>query len=150
MRETRSGSLENCRSYWPIGPLARPIDVGTVSATGARLTLMPALRSWAAQRVASAVRSPAEPWSWTRADGIRLKPSPRSCCTAPPSWSAATSRPRPAVSSFEARAGEVPGRRADAVGAAVPAAEQDDPAEVAAGDEARRGSCGSRRCRDRP
>src|SRR6478735_8395749 len=35
---------------------------------------------------------------------MRLKPSPRSCCTAPPSWSAATSRPRPAVSSFEASA----------------------------------------------
>src|SRR6476661_3317574 len=101
--ETRAGSLEYCRSYCPTGPLARPTEVGTVSATGARLTLMPARRSSAPQRVASAVRFEGEPWSWTRADGIRLKPSPRSCCTAPPSWSAARSSPRPAVSASDAR-----------------------------------------------
>ena len=38
IRPTTVGSLENCRSQWPIGALARPSETGTVSATGARFS----------------------------------------------------------------------------------------------------------------
>src|SRR6476661_8605521 len=80
-----------------MGWLARPIDAGTVSATGARLTLMPAAASCRAQRAASDFSPEAPAAVWSRAGGMVLKPAPCSCCTAPPSWSAARSRPRFAV-----------------------------------------------------
>src|SRR5829696_4776557 len=93
MGDTRSGLLENCRSKRPMGPLARPTEVGTVSATGARLTLMPALLVRGEQQA------------------------------------------QPGRVPLRGEAGEVSGRRAHARDAAVPATEQDDPAEVTSGDE---------------
>ena len=44
-RETASGVEPYWRPYRPIGSLAVPISLGTVSVTGARLTLMPAALS---------------------------------------------------------------------------------------------------------
>src|SRR5699024_9603231 len=93
---------EYSRYHCPIGSLAVPRASGTVSATGARLTFTPAPASCSAQRVASWVSSASGRPPWSIAEGISSKPAPCSCCTEPPSWSAAMNRPRPPVADSEA------------------------------------------------
>ena len=92
-RSTVSGSEPYCRPQRPIGSLARPMSAGTVSVTGARLTLTPAAFSSRAQPVAALVSAADDIVACSLADGGRVKPSPRSWCTSPPSWSAAMSSP---------------------------------------------------------
>ena len=69
------------------------MSAGTVSVTGARLTLTPAAFISRAQPVAALVSADDDIVACCLADGGRVKPSPRSWCTTPPSWSAATSSP---------------------------------------------------------
>ena len=94
---TVAGSEPYWRPNLPIGSFPRPMSAGTVSVTGARLTLTPTALSSPAHVVAAAVSSAADIRACTLADGGAVKPSPRSWRTSPPSWSAASSSGMPAV-----------------------------------------------------
>src|SRR5690625_2718509 len=126
---------ENSRYHCPIGSLAVPRASGTVSATGARLTFTPAPASCSAQRVASWVSSASGRPPWSIAEGISSKPAPCSCCTAPPSWSAAMNRPSPPGGGLGGEAGQVAGGRLDRCLSLAPATEQHHTAQVPVGDQ---------------
>ena len=82
---TTAGSVPSSRRYLPIGALVSTIDGGTVSATGARLTLTPAARSSLARVAPSSLSWVGDIFPWLSAEGSTLKPLPLSCWTAPPS-----------------------------------------------------------------
>src|SRR5512132_4553803 len=60
------------RWYCPTGAFPEPREVGTVSATGARLTLTPARRSSRAQARALLSRPVGPSVAWVRAEGMVL------------------------------------------------------------------------------
>ena len=100
---TVAGSDPYCRPHLPMGSLARPMSAGTVSVTGARLTLTPVALSSFAHPAAALVRADDDICACSLADGGRVKPDPRSWWTSPPSWSAAIISPMSPVASSATR-----------------------------------------------
>ena len=95
---TEPGVKPYSRPYTPIGAFRRAAPgLGTVSSTGARFMFTPARRSCRAHRPAAFRSRPGLHDPCSTAEGIRARPVPCSTCTAPPSWSVATSSRAPAV-----------------------------------------------------
>ena len=89
--ETACGVNPNCLPKCPMGAFeGANAALGTVSATGARLTLIPAPANSLPHVVALAFNSAGSQVPWTLAEGIDSNPLPLRTWTRPPSWSVAT------------------------------------------------------------